>query len=771
MPPRNIALDLPGLATECMRPLSLLAVCLLGVACHPMDEPSAGDPSSPPAYVGARACSGCHEAEFELWRESHHARAMQHATPDTVLGDFGDVNFRYFETTSTFFRRDDDFYVRTDDANGELRDFRIAYTFGVESLQQYLIEFPGGRLQPLPIAWDTRPAGEGGQRWFHLYPDEPITHDDRLHWTGREQNWNFMCAECHSTNLAKNYDVEGDSYNTSWSELNVSCEACHGPASRHVVQAESGDFASRSGLLTDLNDAGRAVWEMDGETGIARRSELRMRPPIQPEACGRCHSRRSVISANYVFGKSLFDTHLPVLLEDGLYFPDGQIRDEVYVYGSFLQSRMYQAGVSCTDCHEPHSGALRSGADPNAICATCHEPTRFSTTDHHKHGQGAVGCVDCHMPSRDYMQNDGRRDHSFRIPYPELTITAGTPNACNQCHTDRSDSWAATAMEDWYGDTPRYGFATAIHAARDGQAGANELLRREASNGRISGIARGTMVHELHAPFSREIMLFIRQSLAGPDPFVRLGALRALPGLQPELQAEWAAPLLQDRLLAIRIEAARIVSPYRTLLPPGYENAFGSAEDELIAAAEANADRPESHGNLGNIYADAGDPDRAIAEFETALRLEPRSAVVRVNFADLYRRLGREADAESVLREGTALVPEDAALHHSLGLSLIRRDRRKEGLAELQLAYELGPESPGYLYVLAVALNSLGQADDAISLLQSGVDRFPADFDIQWALATMLRDQGRNSAAREIAEGLLRRYPGQPQVGKLLESL
>ena len=203
-----------------------------------------------------------------------------------------------------------------------------------------------------------------------------------------------MCAECHSTNLVKNYDLDSDTYDTTWSEINVGCEACHGPASNHILQAQAGQFDSRFGLVTDLDDSGRAVWEMNIETGVAARSEIRMRPPIQPEACGRCHSRRSVITADYVFGRSLLDTHSPVLLDDRLYFPDGQIREEVYVYGSFLQSRMYQAGVSCSDCHEPHSGRLRTGSNPNDVCATCHLPSRFATADHHNHLEATVGCVD-----------------------------------------------------------------------------------------------------------------------------------------------------------------------------------------------------------------------------------------------------------------------------------------------------------------------------------------------------------------------------------------
>lgn len=752
-------------------PIFLFLVPLFLGACDPPVPQLATAVNGPAEFVGSEACNQCHQSEVSLWRGSHHAQAMDHATPDTVLGDFSGIELQHFDTTSTFSRSGDRFYVRTDNADGALQDFPVAYTFGVEPLQQYLVEFPGGRLQTLPIAWDTRAIEEGGQRWFHIYPNESITHEDTLHWTGREQNWNYMCAECHSTKLVKNYELSSDSYETSWSEINVGCEACHGPASNHVAQAEAGEFSSRYGLLTNLDDNGRAIWEMNAATGIAVRSELRMRAPIQPESCGRCHSRRSVVTAEYEFGKPLLDTHMPTLLNDILYFPDGQIREEVYVYGSFLQSRMYQAGVSCSDCHEPHSGALRSGSNPNDICATCHLPTRFANPEHHKHQVDSAGCVDCHMPSRDYMVVDGRRDHSFRLPRPDLTVATGSPNACSGCHTDQTADWAAAAAENWFGQKPQNHYGFAIHAARSGAIGANDLLVRSINENSVPGIVKGTALSELRAPFSQESARAVQSGLVSPDPYVRLGALRALGGLSPELQVQWAAPLLEDRLMSVRIEAARVVSPLRGLLPVAFENTFRNAERDLVDAMQAIAERPEAHGNLGNTLADAGNTDLAIAEFETALRLDARAIGPRSNLADLYRRLDRDADAETVLREGIELDPNAAALRHSLGLLLVRQERQEEGLNELRQAAELDAANARYLYVYAVALNSLGQAGAAVDLLTRGKDSFPADFDIHWALATMLRDQGRTDSAREIAATMAVRYPEARPVRDLLNSL
>src|SRR6516225_11628513 len=187
------------------------------------------------AFVGSEVCAGCHQTEAELWRASQHKHAMDHATDKSVLGDFNDASFDYYGVRSRFFREHGKFFVETDGPEGKLATFEVKYTFGVDPLQQYLIEFPDGRLQALSIAWDSRPKAQGGQRWFHLYPNEEIKHDDVLHWTKLNQNWNFMCAECHSTGVRKNYDAANDRFATSFTEISVGCEACHGQGSRHVA--------------------------------------------------------------------------------------------------------------------------------------------------------------------------------------------------------------------------------------------------------------------------------------------------------------------------------------------------------------------------------------------------------------------------------------------------------------------------------------------------------------------------------------------------------
>ena len=369
--------------------------CLLGLLLAMIACPSFSAQVEEPGYVGSRVCAECHQSEYAAWKGSHHDLAMAEASEETVLGDFADAELTAHGVTSSFFRKDGGWYVRTDGPDGELHDYRIAYTFGWYPLQQYLIEFPRGHFQSLGLAWDSRPREQGGQRWFHLYPNEEgMGHGHPLHWTGRDQTWNYQCAECHSTELRKHYDLETDTYATTWAEIDVACEACHGPGAKHVEQAKAvaaGDAAAwdaDKGLAVDLADRDGGTWSIDPETGVPRRSVPRT-DRTKIELCARCHSRRGQIHDHYEHGKPLGNTHQLALLDEGLYHPDGQILDEVYVYGSFIQSKMYRAGVTCSDCHDAHS--LKLKLDGDLVCAQCHAVERYAAEAHHHHQPGTPG--------------------------------------------------------------------------------------------------------------------------------------------------------------------------------------------------------------------------------------------------------------------------------------------------------------------------------------------------------------------------------------------
>ena len=791
--------------------LLLGGAALFAPSAHSGNEPVEPLPAALPAnhppvgaagngYIGAQTCAGCHQTEYRRWQGSHHAQAMLPAAEQTVLGDFRDASLTYNGVTSTFFRRDGKFMARTDGPDGTVQDYEIAYTFGVDPLQQYLIGFPDGRYQALGIAWDSRPKEQGGQRWFHLYPDQQLTHKDPLHWTGMQQNWNYMCAECHSTNLRKNYDPQLKRFNTTWSEINVSCEACHGPGADHLAWAsKEGDWQKldrTKGLAIALDERRGALFSLrvlamqglnlataalNPPPSVLRTAKPASALPSAPriasreqELCARCHSRRGQFWEEYVFGKPLLDTHRLALLTPDLYYPDGQIKDEVFEHGSFLQSKMQAKGVSCSDCHEPHSGQLRAAG--GKVCLQCHLAAKYATPQHHFHPTDSKGadCVACHAPTTNYMVVDLRHDHSFRIPRPDLSVTMGAPNACTQCHGDQSASWAAEQVKKWHGKTPvgHQQFAETLYSSALDAPGAPELLRALLKNPDQPNIARASAVSRLGERLNPAGFESIRPLLTDPDPLLRSTAARALEALPPELKVRFLLPLLDDPVRLVRIDAARaLASVPQESLNEIQRRAVQRGIAEYTAAEMTNADRPESFLNIGLIAIDQRQFDQAEAAYRAALELQPDFTQAAVNLADLHRLQGHDADGEKTLRQALALDPQNAAAHHALGLLLIREKKLPDAITALAEAARLGSDNPRYGYVYAVALNSAGQGSKALVELEAVLTRHPNDRDSLLALAAFQRAAGNPDAARNAARRLATLEPDNPEVRALLQQL
>jgi len=719
------------------------------------------------SYVGAGSCKQCHDKEYTAWRGSHHDLAMQLADQTSVLGDFNSRTFEYNGIVSNFYKRDNKYFVLTDGEDGKLKEFKIAYTFGVTPLQQYLIKFPDGRLQVLSIAWDSRSEKEGGQRWFHLYPEEKIDYKDVLHWTGVAHNWNLRCAECHSTNYLKNFSVAQNSYKSTWSEVNVACEACHGPGNKHVAWAESGadSKVSDRGLGVDLKPRGN--WEIKVGDSVARhKGDSQNRQQI--ETCGRCHSRRSVIG-EYVHGKQLLDTHIPRLLSQDLYHVDGQIQDEVYVYGSFLQSKMFAAGVTCTNCHEPHSLNLK--AKGNGLCTQCHQAEKYDQAKHHFHKAASTGaqCVSCHMPTKTYMVVDPRRDHSIRVPRPDLSEKLGSPNACNQCHTEKSSEWATQAVIRWYGKKPtqtHYGEQLAV--ARDGLEYAPDSLSSLANDQSRTEIVRASALERLQGFPSRTSIETAQQYIKHDLPLMRIAALRVLQMLPIQQRYQLGSSLLNDPVLAVRIEAARILvgAPLESMTPEQKQE-LDNAISEYIDAQRLSDDDAVAHLNLSNVYLQQSKIDLAETELLTARKLNPLFVPAMLNLADLYRSQYQESKSESLLREAVSVAPESADAHHALGLLLVRTKKLDQALASLEAAATLSDDNPRYGYVYGIALHSSGSSEAAINHLKKVKARHPTDRDTLNALVTIYLDSGDARAAMLYAEEMIVQWPNDRQVNEL----
>jgi tetratricopeptide (TPR) repeat protein len=670
---------------------ALVAASLI-VACS-RQAPEPIQPQQQATFVGSEQCASCHQAEFDQWQGSHHEQAMQVADSDTVLGDFSGRTVSYFDTESYFFERDGEFFVTTQNAHGEDEEFKITHTFGVTPLQQYLVNAPGGRKQALQFAWDSRPESEDGQRWFHLYPDEYIGADDPLHWTGRNFNWNYMCAECHSTNVQLGYDVDTDSFKTTYDEISVGCEACHGPSSRHVEQASESTLDDFQGLLVNLDDRAGAAWVMNLATGIAERSTPNVTKQ-QAESCGRCHSRRSVIAAQYEYAAPLTDTHMPSLLAENLYHADGRIQEEVYVYGSFVQSKMYAAGVSCSDCHNPHSGRLHAGPDPNDTCAQCHLPSKFATVDHNEVSIG--DCVSCHMPATTYMGVDDRRDHSFRIP-------------------------EAGQSANHYG--------SAIAAGRTGDA--NQQLLDSIADPSLPPIARATMLTLLAPVRDKTSAARIHEQLESDDPLLRIAALRALREQPTELRTLSGSHLLRDVVRGVRLEAALTFADYRDLLPVEDARAYAAAADEYREALLQGMSMPESAIQLAEFESRSGNRAEAERFFNHAIRLDREFALAYHAYGLFLVRAGRHDDALAKLSAAAKLAPGDERLVYVYGVALNSLGKIDDAIAVLRTARQNFPSSYDIAWALATVLRDSGDIDEARLLATEMVRQFPEDRNVE----------------------------------------
>ncbi len=747
---------------------------------HALFEPPVRDPSEGRDFVGAQSCKQCHQQSYEDWTKSHHHAAMMLATPDTVLADF-ETTFVHFGRETRFFRKGEEFWVNTENSDGERQDFQVTHTFGITPLQQYLIPFPGGRLQALNICWDSRPAEEGGQRWYHLYPDEEIPPDDVLHWTGRHFNWNYMCADCHSTNLAKNYDLETNTYNTTWSEMNVSCEACHGPGSQHVAWAEAlsdptktveEDPTGNMGLLVDLRKDGGA-WAVNPETGKPKRTKP-LENHNEVQTCAPCHSHRQPLQPKRLFGQELLDSYLPSVLDPVLYHGDGQIDEEVYVYGSFVQSKMYHSDVTCSDCHHPHT--MQTYAQDNSLCSRCHTPALYDTPAHHFHPMGSTGasCVECHMPHKTYMGVDPRRDHSIRIPRPDLSKSFGTPNACNTCHVDQDATWATDAFHGWWGKKPRPHYSELlVKGHRDPQVWEKELVRLS-SQSDAPGIARAAALDLLVENPSQIFMKTIEARLADPDPIVRHHAVSRLDfaGITPSERAKKGAPLLHDPIRAVRIEAARALADLdRRLFQLEDLKALDSATNEYIEAQQSVADVPEGHMTLALLYQKQNQPQKVEASYLNAIRIDPRFVPARINLAEFYFQSGRVNEAAPILEEGVNLQPNDGYAHEALGRFLIRTKQYGPGMERIARAVELLPERGDLRYFLGIGLNQTASYQEALPQLKKAVELEPSNVEYLMGLVAVSRDAADFVTAANYADRLVQLQPGNRQFLVLKEQM
>ena len=700
---------------------------------------------SAPDFVGREQCVDCHEEATELWLNSDHDKAMDVANENTVVGDFNDAEFEHDGIVSRFYRKEGKYFVFTEGPDGEMGEFEVRYTFGFEPLQQYLVPFPGGRLQALSVAWDV-----DDQRWFDLYPDSTFSSDDWLHWTRNGQNWNGMCAECHSTNLQKNYNPEERTFDTTWSEIDVSCEACHGPGSRHVAWAE-------------IDPMGRP--EVENFDLVVDTSVLDNRQQV--ELCAPCHSRRSEIGDYDHRQVKLLENTVPSLLLEGVYHADGQILEEDYVWGSFVQSKMYHNGVRCSDCHDAHSLALHE--DGNALCLQCHQADTYDAYEHHFHqkvyeGQPSDGalCVKCHMPEQAFMVIDERADHSLRVPRPDLSLEIGVPNSCNQsgCHNDESVEWSVEAYTEWYGKARKPHFGTILAAAHAGEPSAESDLHSLVENTLYPAIVRATALNALQAYPSQQTASVMNRALNDEEALVRHSAVEGVTAETPEALVEVLAPLLFDAVRAVRIRAAsRLAGVGREYFKAYQREALDKELAEYVEAMRASLDFAAAGMNLGNLYHAQGDAQSAERYYRAAIEVDDLFFPAKINLAMLLSQQGRNDETERLLREVLEAYPEEHEASYSLGLLLVSLNRSEEALGYLARASDGMPQRARVHYNYGLLLAQMGDDPAAETALTRALDVEPRSVDYLYALIDFHYKRDHLDEAMELVERMIATHP------------
>lgn len=723
----------------------------------PVVQPAKPQPvaTAPATMVDEQQCQGCHSEQVKDWQGSHHQLAMQEANADTVLGDFNNVTFKAENERSVFSRKGDAFWVNTPGIEGKNADFKVAYTFGIAPLQQYLIEVGDGRLQALGVAWDTEKG-----RWFHLYPGQGVTFKNPLHWSKPSQNANFMCVECHTTGYQRNFDAAKNTFDSQWSSLGVGCQACHGPASSHLEWKEKKSNLIHAGFALDLKDKD---------------------PITEIETCARCHARRAPLGDGYTAGKRLMDDYLPSTLTRELYALDGKIKDEVFEHGSFAQSKMFDKGVRCSNCHNPHSTELK--APGNGVCLQCHntagktavegidgkglQAKNYDSTEHHRHAMRQPGsqCVDCHMPGKFYMGNDFRHDHSFSIPDPERAKKFGTPDACLTCHQGKAGDKITEQFKRWNTATtaqaPRYD--ESLWLIRNGQPGAAQALYEQLQRSNLPAVQRATLLAELPLYPSEQALKLASKDLSNPAPQVRESAVRAISAfLPPPERAPLLTPLLGDPVKAVRIVAARdLLSLARNGLEGAQAN-WNAAIAEYEAVQMSLLERAEANLNLAMLYQTSGRRGEVEALLRSALKRDPDFHPALVTLVQWLEAAGRSEEARTLLELNLKQHPDAALLQHTQGLSLIRAGKTAEAMPALRKAAALEPQNAQYGYVLAVALHDSGKVDQACEVLDRLLKVQPANRNARLSLIQYSLENGQEPKAQVLLQGWKKMNPGDP---------
>jgi tetratricopeptide (TPR) repeat protein len=585
------------------------------------------------AYAGSESCKECHKTEYNLWRQSHHGLAERPLEPDVDKAAFSPSRIiRSGPQISTARPQNGEFQIVTSGFNTNVAPYKVERVIGCDPVEQFLTASVNGRMQVQEISYNPE-----SNQWFDVYAGENRQPGEWGHWTGRGMNWNSECAECHNTDLKKNYDVATDSYHTAMAEMSVGCEACHGPLKAHVEWQKANPKARPDPTIPKF-----AISQII-------------------DTCGSCHAREQDLTGNFNAGDSFFDHYTLEMLDNAQrWYADGQVKDEDYEFTSFLSSKMHQAGVTCLDCHNPHSGKTLEG---NALCMRCHKGNfpkapAISIAEHTHHAPASAGnlCVNCHMPITVYMQEHPRRDHGFTIPDPLLTKQFNIPNACNRCHTDENADWALKYVGQWYGDKmnrPTRERAQWIAAAENGDTNASGYLMAMLTDTNQGPYWQAVAVNFLGQwTEDPEMKAALLAQLKAKSPLIRERVVRSLEPIagdtevQPALQA-----MLSDPSRNVRVTAAWALR--------GTLDMQGQAGRELQQEIDLDSDQPSGQFQEAMLLLARQQPAPALAHLKKATAWDPLSPPFLCAQAEVQDQLGQLDNALKTLDQAEAAVPDD----------------------------------------------------------------------------------------------------------------
>jgi predicted CXXCH cytochrome family protein len=702
------------------------------------------------AYVGDQSCKNCHKNEYHDWKQSHHYMAMLRPNDSTVKGDFNNITFTGEGVTNRFFKKGKRFFINTQGEDGKKHDYEVKYTFGFTPLQQYLVEFPGGRLQVPRVSWDTKQ-----KKWFNQYPGQKIPSHDWLHWTGNSQNWNTMCASCHSTNLKKNYDVNTDTYKSTYSVMNVSCESCHGAGKQHIDYVKGDDYKTGEKVLGSFLKLSKKSGQLE-----------------QVNTCAPCHARASEISASHIDSKEIMDNYIPEIPETENFHADGQVDDEDYIYTSFLQSKMFSKGVQCSNCHNPHTTKLKRIG--NQTCLQCHVPKKYDVPSHtfHPIGSKSAECISCHMPGKVYMGNDLRHDHSLRVPRPDLSVTYGTPNACSNCHKDKSNKFLADAVIKWYGPKRKYHFADDLIPGSKLNNQSEAHLTKLITNKSVPNIIKATAAFYMGNIQTQTSLNTLLSCLNHKDAQVRYRSLRSLTDFPSSGWIAAVGPLLTDKVRAVRIAAADL---YITIpieqVPSQYTDAFSAAHTELKNMLVYQTDFSAGNVMLADYYLKLQDYINAELFYLKGLKKDSQMNYALLNLSTVYNALGKNDQALASLEKAIKNDPKNDRIYYNLALLYNEMNNKPAAEKSFAKAVQLKTKNPRVYYNYGLILNENKKYKEAESILQKGIELTPSAPELYYALTFVYIQTNNTVKAKQTAFKLKQLDPNNPNYQEIFKNL